>query len=179
MSRTIFGVLVLVAVALSVGVAEAQQTDTLPPTLLSIDVSPASVDVSTGPAEITVTVQLRDDISGVAWWSTTFYSQLGTDSITIGGSPGLVSGTVNDGSFVASSTLPQLSEEGTWSATIVTVTDAAGNTADIDLSAYGIFLIQVGTTLEDLTPPILRPLRSHRTRWMLLFRTHRLLCGRI
>ena len=79
--------------------------DTTPPGLVSIDVSPTSIDVSTTPADITVTVNLTDDFSGVAFWSVTFYSPSGTQSLEIGASPGLVNGTVTNGTFEGTNTL--------------------------------------------------------------------------
>ena len=127
--------------------------DIAPPELVSIDMTPTSVDVSSAPADITVTVQLTDDSSGVASWSITFLSPSGTQTLEISAFPGLVDGTTTGGTFEGTGTLPQGSEEGAWVANILTVTDVEGNTADINLSSYGIFLIQVGSTLEDLTPP--------------------------
>ncbi|MDY6950242.1 MAG: Ig-like domain-containing protein [Thermodesulfobacteriota bacterium] len=129
------------------------QADTSAPTLVSIQVSPTSIDVSSGPEDITVTVGFKDDSSGVDSWSVTFYSPSGTETLPVEGSPGLVSGTLTDGIFEGVSTLTQGSEEGIWSASIVTVSDVDGNTAQIDLSTHGVFLIQVGPSLEDLTPP--------------------------
>jgi hypothetical protein len=121
--------------------------------LVSIAVSPTSVDVSTGSTDITVTLHLTDDSSGVASWSTTFVSPSGLQSLAIEASPGLVNGTLTDGIFSGSKTLPQGSEQGAWTASTLTVTDVAGNTANISLSTFGIFLIQVGPSKEDATPP--------------------------
>lgn len=126
---------------------------TTPPNLLSIDMIPGNIDVSFNSADITIQVHLTDNLSGVASWSTTLYSPSGLESITIEGLPGLVSGSITDGIFEAVGTLPQGSEDGAWTGNLVTVTDNAGNTDNIDLSSHGLFIIQVGTNLEDVTIP--------------------------
>src|SRR5437868_1262215 len=103
--RMLVGMFALALVVLSSDVS-SQVTDTTPPTLIGIEVTPPSVDVSSAAAEIMLAVHLTDDSSGVASWSITFSSPSGLHSLTIGADPGLVSGTLNDGSFQATGTLP-------------------------------------------------------------------------
>jgi len=141
------------AASMATAQAASQAADTTPPMLISISVSPTSVDVSGGSSDITVTVHLTDDSSGVASWSTTFVSPSGLQSLTVEASPGLVTGSLTDGTFSGMKTLPQGSEQGAWTASTLTATDVAGNTANISLSTFGIFLIQVGPSKEDVTPP--------------------------
>jgi hypothetical protein len=141
------------AASMATAQAASQAADNTPPMLISIAVSPTSVDVSAGSSDITVTVHLTDDSSGVASWSTTFVSPSGLQLLTVEASPGFVTGSLTDGTFSGMKTLPQGSEQGAWTASTLTVTDVAGNTANISLSTFGIFLIQVGPSKEDVTPP--------------------------
>ena len=46
--------------------------DTVPPTIASLGVQPATVDVSSGPVTAKFSARFKDAISGVSWWSATF-----------------------------------------------------------------------------------------------------------
>ena len=77
MKARIFVILLLVvSVILSTSFVWAQ--DETPPALVSIDLAPTSIDVSTKPAALTVTVHLTDDSSGLASRSTTLSTPSGT-----------------------------------------------------------------------------------------------------
>ena len=60
----ILGVFAIIAVGIAPKVAHAQ--DVTPPVLVAVSASPANVDVSAGPADITLAMTITDDLFQVA-----------------------------------------------------------------------------------------------------------------
>ena len=131
------------------------QQDATPPSLVSISVSPETVDVREGQAPVTVTVDLSDDLAGVQQWQVQFNSPSGSQSLQVSGSPGLIAGTTLNGTFQGTSTLPQFAEAGTWTAASLSVTDGAGNSTSVNLAAAGFPLSLTVVSQQDVTPPSL------------------------
>ena len=131
------------------------QQDATPPSLVSISVSPETVDVREGQAPVTVTVDLSDDLAGVQQWQVQFNSPSGSQSLQVSGSPGLIAGTTLNGTFQGTSTLPQFAEAGTWTAASLSVTDGAGNSTAVNLAAAGFPLSLTVVSQQDVTPPSL------------------------
>ena len=133
--------------------SEVRQEDVTAPTLLNISSSPATVGVVAGPAPITVTVQLTDDLAGVQQWLVSFSSPSGDQSLQVFGTPGLITGTNLNGTFQGTSVLPQFSESGDWQATFLSMTDNAGNNISVNLVSAGFplsFLSFTVTSQDDV-----------------------------
>jgi hypothetical protein len=114
-----------------------QQTgagDTAAPTVLSLAISPPTIDTSQAPATITVTTRITDNLSGVSNGSPQPPSQLvlqgPTGSHHVQATFGLaqrVSGSNTDGIYSTTVTVPHYAEQGTWSVASYTVVDNVGN----------------------------------------------------
>jgi len=137
-----------------------QQKDVTPPKLVNILVSPETLDVTARPAPITVTLQLTDDISGVKEWRVIFIGPSGTKLLTISGNPGLATGSNLNGIFQGTSALPQFSESGVWYATVLIMTDNAGNTAKLNLADAGFPVSFVMIPMK--TPPSEVPTQAEK-----------------
>ena len=133
----------------------AAQQDVTPPSLVNISVSPPSVNVATGPAQVTVTTRLTDDLSGVQQWLVQFNSPSNTQFVQVYGTPGLVAGTVSNGTFQGTSQVPQFAEAGIWRATGLSITDNAGNNTGVNLNTAGFPLSFTVASQQDVTPPSL------------------------
>lgn len=127
--------------------------DTMPPSVVSADISPPVIDVSASDQIVTLDLSLFDDISGVDF----FNARL--DSPTFGQRY-----FISDLSFIPVAgvpdtwqlpwTIPQHSEPGTWNVQLF-MRDNAGN----QLSAPNAAGFDVVSTTADLTPPVLTGFR--------------------
>jgi hypothetical protein len=148
----------------------AAMSDTTPPQLESIAISPTVVDTSSNSETILLTVRLTDDLSGFAapapgtpsWTSAqVVFAGPGGDvdrpALRAPFSPGMrVSGDELDGVYENVLTVPRFSRAGNWTLQEFDVADAAGNHRQIglaELRSLGFptqFTVQ-GT--EDRNPP--------------------------
>jgi len=89
----------------------ANVTDTTPPTVVSIDFNPKSVDVTANSQSVAFTMHVTDDLSGVQYITATLTSP------TVGQIQNaflsLNSGTATDGTFTGSAMIPKFAESGT------------------------------------------------------------------
>jgi hypothetical protein len=115
---------------LTVGIAYAQQ-DITPPSLVSVSFAPAQVDTSNGPATITITAHVTDDLSGVEDVTLYFRSLESVQHFVLDFDvkKERKSGDAQDGFYVATVTLPQYAAYGDWKMTTFGLTDSAGNYA--------------------------------------------------
>jgi len=103
--------------------------DTSPPALVDLSFTPSTVDVSSGPATVQITIHVTDDVSGFYQGQVSFLNPSGyiseelATSLSVFPINTLVSGTINDGVFSSTLTVPQSSEAGTWTLTVVWLRD--------------------------------------------------------
>jgi uncharacterized protein (TIGR03437 family) len=139
--------------------AAIAQSDTKAPQLISFSIGPTTVDVSSGPATLTVRVVATDDLSGFGSGST------GNGSIDIrhtsGASPfgrgslPMTGGTTLNPVFDFTLTVPQFSQAGTYPINL-TLIDNVFNTARFapaDLQARGFPSTITVTSNPDTRPP--------------------------
>ena len=132
--------IVLIMLALLLLPIVSAVSDTTPPTLVSFDFEPKVVDVTQSDQTIKVTVQLKDDLSGVSNGvrggygvlapNVGFVSPSGKQSASvmfISTSKFLVSGDMLNGTYMDNMTLPQYSENGKWHIDYFYLVDNAGN----------------------------------------------------
>src|ERR1035438_2361435 len=141
--------------------------DTLPPTLLSANFSPSTIDVSSASANVTVTLQVSDNLSGanVAYpcFAVAIAPPTTTGSTAIkyisGQAFHLVAGTVNNGTWQAVTTIPRYSPAGAWQIQYINLYDVVGNYIYLyttQLQAAGINpILSVNSTPSDIAPPTL------------------------
>ena len=132
-------------------------TDTTPPQLVSLSFSTSTINTSAGPATVTVTAHITDDLSGISFAYGYFYAPSPSSQYVyapLGGNR--VSGTALDGIYQVTATFPQYGTTGTWTLGGLTLGDAVGNTQTIStasLVADG-FPTQVAVSgTPDTTPP--------------------------
>src|SRR5256885_2065663 len=113
--------LMLIAMTSVVGQAissEASQ-DVTPPKLVAFSISPSTVDTSSGPVVITFSARITDDLSGLSYASVRFQSASGGQARAVEFvGQNRTSGTALDGTYTTTFTLPQFSEQGTWTGLI-------------------------------------------------------------
>jgi hypothetical protein len=147
--------------------AASEMSDTTPPQLASLAISPTFVDTSSGSQEIILTIRLTDDLSGVApgWTfspifaSAQFRSPVGglDRPGTLGVSfRGRVSGNELDGVYTGALIVPRFSHAGNWTLEWFQITDAVGNRRNMsyaELHSLGFPTRITVQGTEDRTPP--------------------------
>ena len=147
----------------------AQDSDTRAPVLdaAQSQLVPQAVDVTSGPATVTVRLFLTDDLSGVTF--TEGYPWF-VNAVTLR-SPGdlqfryvqpwtftLVEGDALAGAWQADVVIPRWAESGTWKVDALTLQDKAGNSVFLDtaaLDALGFNTSLEVTSEPDLASPVL------------------------
>lgn len=134
-SKVIALILFVSSLGLAVTPLEAQQ-DITPPALLAVHFEPAQIDTGNGPATITVTVHVTDDLSGVEWIAFSFRKPDTTQTKGIDIVPGtnwgkLLEGDSLNGKYQNTMTLPQYSAYGTWELYYFALVDNVGNRVDV------------------------------------------------
>jgi hypothetical protein len=114
-------------------------SDTSPPEVRSLELSPASVDTSAEATTITLTARIADNLSG-------FGTGASSGSLTLRSPSGRfqhyaslydgkrISGSALDGTYRTTVTLPRYAEHGTWTASLY-LTDGVGNTTTVSTTA--------------------------------------------
>ena len=122
-------------------------TDNTPPSLISFNFEPKLVDVSRGAQNITFTVRLTDDFSGISDGEidgnpiipsqARFYSESGNNYLTVDfrspssdpkfNNSNLVYGNKLNGIYVNNMVVPKHTEVGRWTLDYFSVVDQAGN----------------------------------------------------
>ncbi|MGD7733885.1 Ig-like domain repeat protein [Propionibacteriaceae bacterium G57] len=119
--------------------AAAAAVDTSAPELLSSSISPAILDLTSGPGEVTVTVRTSDpsgvQVPGVRLASDTTTQTTGVGRMTLAG------GTAADGTWTYTFTLPQGAAPGAWTAIVRPLADVLGNSTKT-AHAVGRFTVQ-------------------------------------
>jgi hypothetical protein len=102
------------------------------PSLVSIGASQSAIDVTTNPVDVTLTLQITDDISGFEQADVNLESPSGLESVflTLDASD-LIAGNALNGTYQRNAPFPQLSEAGTWIVESVMLRDAYGYSVTI------------------------------------------------
>ena len=91
------------------------QQDTTPPVLVSLDYTPKAIDTTRSSQDVTVTVRITDDLSGLFFGCVGFQSPSGRQGHgTCFGDGNRISGDALDGVYQTTVSIPQFSELGTW-----------------------------------------------------------------
>jgi hypothetical protein len=134
------------------------QSDTAPPQLIEMTISPAMVDVTAGPKTVIATVHVTDDLSGIDLTSgNRIRVQLRSPSgQSVGGANVVQAGIALDGVYPINITIPRYAEPGIWNA-FVFLRDNIGNSVTLttDVLAAAGFAHEV--SVADLTPDLAAP----------------------
>src|ERR1017187_10529510 len=136
-----------------------QQSDVTPPALMSITITPNQVNVSSSPATFSVDLGIRDDGTGFNWGVLSFTSPSGKQQVDANPNTIPISGTIKNGVFRATVTMPQAAEAGIWQISSINLMDATGNSASWPYAVLTGQGFQTGVTVvdqqSDVTPPAL------------------------
>ena len=124
--------------------------DTTPPTIVSLDFTPKSVDVTVNPQTVAVTMNVTDDLSGVKFITATFTSP--TTAQRQFAFLSLSSGTSTNGTFTGSATIPKFVESGNWTLSVF-IGDNAGNSANISTATLAAHVPPFPTLLAVVSNP--------------------------
>lgn len=143
-TRVVLALAVLIAISLPD--SAAAQSDTTPPQIMSLTISPTEVDASSSSVDVTVTAVITDDLSGVCSYGDPCGSTVAPSAAQLYSPTGsqyveadlqLVSGDT----YSDTATFPQYAEEGVWKDWSIYLSDKAGNYTFIhedDLISAGI-----------------------------------------
>jgi hypothetical protein len=106
----------------------APPPDTVPPAISTLTLSSQTVDVSSGPQSVTVTVHATDtSANGTASGVQRVFVDLSGPRDGAFARLKLASGTTTDGTWTGTLTIPSDARSGTWLVRDVSIQDAAGN----------------------------------------------------
>lgn len=132
--------------------------DTAPPELVAVNLAPASIDVTSGAATVTLTATITDDLSGFDYGRFYIYSVSHTQYKNVYlNQAKRISGTELNGQYETTITFPQFSEAGDWTITTAYLYDKTTNRQDYnetDLAGLGTTTVSV-TSDEDVTSPVI------------------------
>ena len=122
----VFGFLFIAALTISTTQLAAAE-DKNPPELVGFNICPNSINVSTGPAEVTFTAEITDDSSGFkqAWLN--MMSPTGDQSLSVTFYANKNRLDNKKDTYRASINFPKSSEPGTWRISGISLKDNAGN----------------------------------------------------
>ncbi|MCS7042518.1 MAG: Ig-like domain repeat protein [Bryobacteraceae bacterium] len=120
-------------------------TDSSPPVLAGLTLSPLNVNTSTGPASISGVVQATDAGTGVKQAVVALFSPSGAQRVDCATAV-LAAGTLN-ASAPCNGQFPQYSESGAWEVRFVSITDHAGNTATVQKATLQQMGLPVSVTV--------------------------------
>jgi hypothetical protein len=101
--------------------------DTTAPELTSLSISPTEVDVTEAAAEVTVTAQVDDDVSGIAGVTMSLHAPDGASSQAVYAVLELIGGNTREGTLQAVFTIPRYVESGEWKVGYIHLHDVANN----------------------------------------------------
>lgn len=132
--------------------------DTQAPEVVSVNLAPTSIDVTSTDANVTFTAHITDDLSGLNY--AYFYLRNADKSQTkyvYLSSYYRISGTAQDGVYQTTISFPQFSQAGNWTLDYAYVYDVTSNQryySETELSGLGDVIVAV-TSVPDTTSPVI------------------------
>ena len=131
--------------------------DLAPPDLVELSFDPATIDVSAGSQNLTLTLRIIDTLSGFDFGNFLVISPSGQQVISGGyNAQNRVSGNSLDGIYQVTASVPQFSEAGQWRFIQIFMKDLVGNTialGEADLLSRGFSTqLHVVSNPQDLNP---------------------------
>ena len=140
--------------------SSAQTSDVAPPTLVSLTISPTTIDVRNGAQTVVIRARITDDLSGFNPSASNFLRHSSGRSAWCGWNWTPASGNTIDGVWECTARFAQYSASGTWTFEPF-ITDLVGNHrtySSIDLHAAGFPSTVTVISNPDLTAPTLTSL---------------------
>ena len=136
----------------------AAEDDTTPPEVITVNLAPASINVTSGSATVTLTATITDNLSGFDYGYFYIYSASNNQYKYIYISQAQrISGTELDGQYETTIDFPQFSEAGTWTINYAYLYDNTTNLQsynETELNALGSTTVLV-ISEEDITSPVI------------------------
>ena len=143
--------------------------DTEAPKVTALSMSPETIDVSAGAQQVLITLHLTDNHTGVVLGSSANCGDFTIRFRSPSGAHGRFvechalhlrnGGTLQDGLWQGTMTMPRFSEPGAWQLSVLDFFDGEGNRTFLtaaDLSTLGLpTALQVTSNPADITPPTL------------------------
>ena len=131
------------------------QCDNTPPSFTAFGFSPSSVNTTAASQNVTCTITVTDDISGVAQAGCSFQSPSFQHTVSCS-SVAPASGNPLNGTYTCVVTLPRYAEAGVWQANL-SATDVDGNDASLSWFLFPVgFPTDLAVTSDpDTIPPVL------------------------
>jgi hypothetical protein len=123
----VLAVLTVVALIAASGASAAETEDTTPPEILGLSFSTNEVDVTESSQEVTITAQVKDDLSGVQFINVFFFSPARPEPQSASASLALVEGDTYRGTL----TIPRFAEAGEWEVWSLATGDRVGNDREL------------------------------------------------
>jgi len=123
-------IFVLLRFVISWPISAQGEVDVTPPVLEDFSFTPTIIDIRTGAADISFTLHVTDDLSGVDHGYIYFRKPSGS-TISTNRFSASVSCTINDGIYQVVMTLPQGCETGIWEISRIWIPDKTGNSMNI------------------------------------------------
>jgi len=156
--RNLFTVLVILSSLFFPQHLFAAVDDTEPPEVTTVNLAPASIDVTSGSATVTLTATITDNLSGFDYGYFYIYSDSNLQYKYIYISQAQrISGTDLDGQYEVTIDFLQFSEAGDWRLRNASFYDITTNRQDYnetELNALGTTTVSV-TSNEDITSPVI------------------------
>lgn len=133
--------------------AAAPAADMAAPVVDGLTVSPSTVDVSNGPAHVTLRVHVTDDTGTQPPLFSVHHSITDASIETLDADAALVSGTVRDGVWEQVIVMPTAVPNGTWNVLVSAYTDVLGNRDGDQRDAVTTFTVS-GGTVTDVAAPV-------------------------
>jgi hypothetical protein len=150
----VLAVLTVVALIAASGASAAETEDTTPPEILGLSFSTNEVDVTESSQEVTITAQVKDDLSGVQFINVVFFSPARPEPQSASASLALVEGDTYRGTL----TIPRFAEAGEWEVWSLATGDRVGNDRELragQLKELGLpYSIRVSGKSDTAAPEI-------------------------
>ena len=111
--------------------------DLSPPQVLSLAITPTTIDVREGSKMLETSVRVIDDFSGVAKVELEVAGRMGSDQSALMRAASFQTGSRHDGYWKLKKNIPPLSANGTWRVSSLAVTDLQGNRKTYTTSEIG------------------------------------------
>jgi hypothetical protein len=157
--RSTLVLMIVLATLVLTSLPVSAQSDTTPPQLSSLSVTPNHVDASSSEQTVTLSAVITDNLSGVCAQGdpSPCTSWSGVDLSSPHGQrvSGVLQRTSGD-SYTTTLTFSQFAEEGIWADLVITLTDAAGNIARLDRSKLLAIGINAAIGVGSISPTVER-----------------------
>ena len=144
------------------------ESDTLPPQLLGLTISPSTVDVTLASRQVTFNLHVSDDLSGINFtpgFRINVNLRSPSGSQLLNAAPPDQTGVVVNANLTVTMTIPRYAEPGIWQIDQIRLVDNAGNFSRLSASALAAAGFPISVNIVDATPDFEAPRLSSIAMW--------------